>query len=103
MDQIDAIASTPGVDVLFIGTSDLSFSLGLRGEQDHPMLQDAIAKIAAAAKRHGKYVGRPVRDAAQVADLREQGFQFFQAPTDLDFLAAGASEYLRKTVKKQAK
>jgi 2-keto-3-deoxy-L-rhamnonate aldolase RhmA len=31
LSQIDEIAATPGIDVLFIGTSDLSFSLGLRG------------------------------------------------------------------------
>ena len=38
LDQIDAIAATPGVDALFIGTSDLSFSLGLRGRQNEPAL-----------------------------------------------------------------
>src|SRR5690242_21857228 len=36
VDNIDEIAATPGIDVLFIGTSDLSFSLGLRGKQDDP-------------------------------------------------------------------
>src|SRR5438552_461775 len=59
--QIDEIAATPGLDVLFIGTSDLSFSLGLRGTQEQPKLNEAIAKIVAAAKKHGKVVGRPAR------------------------------------------
>jgi 2-keto-3-deoxy-L-rhamnonate aldolase RhmA len=36
VERIDEIAATPGVDVMFIGTSDLSFSLGLRGDQNHP-------------------------------------------------------------------
>src|SRR5271166_3184936 len=45
--RIDEIAATPGVDVLFIGTSDLSFSLGLRGRQAHPKLEEAVAKIVA--------------------------------------------------------
>jgi 2-keto-3-deoxy-L-rhamnonate aldolase RhmA len=94
VDQIDEIAATPGIDVIFIGTSDLSFSLGLRGEQNHPKLEEAIGKIAAAAKRHGKHLGRPLRDPSTLAALRERGFQFFQAPTDLDFLAAGARAYL---------
>ena len=57
--QIDAIAATPGIDVLFIGTSDLSFSLGLRGAQDDPRLDEAVAKIAAAGKKYGKFMGRP--------------------------------------------
>src|SRR5256885_5536708 len=58
LDEIDAIAATPGVDVLFIGTSDLSFSLGLRGKQNEPALDDAISRVAAAARRHGKFLGR---------------------------------------------
>ena len=62
MDRIDEIAATPGIDVLFIGTSDLSFSLGLRGRQNEPQLEEAIAKIVAAAKRHGKFLGRPARN-----------------------------------------
>src|SRR5208282_5790358 len=59
VERIEEIAATPGVDVMFIGTSDLSFSLGLRGEQNHPKLQEAIKKIVAAAKKHGKFLGRP--------------------------------------------
>src|SRR5438067_4605693 len=63
---IDEIAATPGLDVLFIGTSDLSFSLGLRGRQDHPELDAAVAKIVAAGKRHGKILGRPARTPEQI-------------------------------------
>src|SRR6478672_5194682 len=63
MENLDAIAETPGIDVLFIGTSDLSFSLGLRGQQDHPLLLDAIRKVVAAARKAGKTVGRPLVDA----------------------------------------
>ena len=39
--------------MIFIGTSDLSFSLGLRGAQNHSKLDAAVAKIVAAAKKHG--------------------------------------------------
>jgi 2-keto-3-deoxy-L-rhamnonate aldolase RhmA len=94
VERIDEIAATPGVDVIFIGTSDLSFSLGLRGQQNHPLLNSAIEKIVAAAKRHGKFLGRPLRDPAELEALRAQGFQLFQAPTDLDFLNAGGRAYL---------
>src|SRR6266849_4166043 len=58
VDDIDAIAATPGIDILFIGTSDLSFSLGLRGEQNHPKLHAAIARIVEAGKKQGKFLGR---------------------------------------------
>ncbi len=46
--NVEEIAATPGIDVLFIGTSDLSFALGLRGEQNHPKLDAAIAKMVVA-------------------------------------------------------
>jgi 2-keto-3-deoxy-L-rhamnonate aldolase RhmA len=95
LSQIDAIAATPGIDVLFIGTSDLSFSLGLRGAQDDPRLDEAVAKIAAAGKKHGKFMGRPAWTPEQVKKFQAQGFQFFMTATDLDFMAAGATQFLK--------
>src|SRR6266853_4270496 len=47
VDNVEAIAATPGIDIMFIGTSDLSFSLGLRGDQEHPRLQEAIEQVIA--------------------------------------------------------
>jgi len=94
VENVDAIAATPGVDVLFIGTSDLSFSLGLRGNQDHPTLHAAIEKVVAAAKKHGKVAGRPAATPEQVKKYMDLGFGLFQAPTDLGFMAAGARQYL---------
>jgi 2-keto-3-deoxy-L-rhamnonate aldolase RhmA len=94
VDCINEIAETPGLDALFIGTSDLSFSLGLRGAQQHPHLDQAISAIVAAAKRHGKFLGRPANSPEQIAQFREQGFQLFQAPTDIGFMSAGATRYL---------
>lgn len=93
--HIDEIAATPGVDVLFIGTSDLSFSLGLRGRQDHPRLEAAVKTIATAAKKHGKFLGRPARTPAEIKRFQKQGFQFFMTTTDIDLMAAGALPLLR--------
>ena len=92
--NIDEIAATPGVDVIFIGTSDLSFSLGLRGRQDEPRLEKAVAEIALAAKKHGKILGRPARSPAEIKKYQEQGFLFFMTGTELDFMAAGAAALL---------
>lgn len=94
LQQIDRIAATPGVDVIFIGPSDLSFSLGLRGAQDHPKFEKAVAKIVAAAKRHKKVLGRIVNNSEEVKQLLDQGFLFFQAPTELHFIMAGVRDFL---------
>lgn len=95
VEHIDEIAATPGIDVLFIGTSDLSFSLGLRGKQDHPKLQAAIGKIVTAARKHGKALGRPARTAEHIRKFRKQGFQFFMTATDMDFMGDGAAQVLK--------
>ncbi len=89
IDEIE-IAATPGIDVLFIGTSDLSFSLGLRGNQKDPRLQEAIAKVVEAGKKHGKFLGRPAGTAEKIAEYREQGFQLFQAATEIGLMSQGA-------------
>jgi len=94
LDEIDAIAATPGVDVIFIGTSDLSFSMGFRGRQDEPALQEAIGRIAAAARRHGKFLGRPAGSARQVKEFMEQGFLFFQLTTEIGLMELGARQLL---------
>jgi len=90
VENIDAIAATPGIDVLFIGTSDLSFSLGLRGKQDDPKHREAVAKVVAAGKKHGKFLGRPAASPEKMAEYREQGFQLFQTLTDIGLMTQGA-------------
>jgi 2-keto-3-deoxy-L-rhamnonate aldolase RhmA len=94
LENIDAIAATPGIDVIFIGRSDLSFSLGLRGQQDHPKVQEAVARIAATAKKHNKVLGTLSGNPDQIKRYMEQGFLFFQASTELGLMAAGARELL---------
>jgi 2-keto-3-deoxy-L-rhamnonate aldolase RhmA len=80
--------------VIFIGTSDLSFSLGLRGQQDHPEVQKAVAKIAAAARKNNKVLGTLAGNPDQIQNYVEQGFLFFQTSTELGLMAAGARALL---------
>src|SRR5262245_36588583 len=84
----------PGIDVIFIGTSDLSFALGLRGEQNHPRLEAAVTTIARAAKKHGKAVGRPAVTVKEATAFQKKGFQFFFLGSDVDFLRCGAAQIL---------
>jgi 2-keto-3-deoxy-L-rhamnonate aldolase RhmA len=95
VEEIDQIAATPGIDVLFIGTSDLSFSLGLRGRQNEPLLEQAIETVVAAARRHNKYLGRPAGTAEELQRYRQQGFQFFQSRTEMGLMELGAEAVLR--------
>lgn len=62
--NVEEIAAVDGVDLLFIGPNDLAQSLlgytPARG--DEPEFTEAVEKIVAAAKRHGKWCGRLVND-----------------------------------------
>jgi len=92
VEEIDAIAATPGIDALFIGVSDLSFSLGLRNRQDEPVFRDAVKRIVDAAHRHGKFVGRPARTAEQARRYMDEGFLLFQSPTEIGLMEMGAKQ-----------
>lgn len=92
--EVEAIAATDGVDVIFIGTSDLSFSLGHRGRTDHPDVRAAVDAVRDAALTHGKAVGRPVSTPDDVERYAADGFTFFQAPSELSFFAEAARRWL---------
>lgn len=102
VDRIEEISSVPGIDVLFIGPSDLSYSYGLRGRQDDPKLKEAIAKVLSAGKRHNIPVGCPAGSPTQAAELVRQGFQFFQGSSELVMVAAGSRPLLDALGKKGA-
>ena len=94
LENVEAIAATPGVDVLFVGTSDLSFSMGLRGQAGHERVQEGLKRVAAAAKANGKYCGLPVKDAEMIKKYIDWGFQWFQTTSELGLIARGAQQIL---------
>jgi len=66
---VDEIVSVPGIDAVFIGPGDLGASLGHAGDIQHPAVQDAVARIAEAAKRAGvawATVGRTAEDVRRL-------------------------------------
>lgn len=92
VENIDAILDVPGLDVVFIGPNDLSYSYGARGQQTDEV-KAAIATVVAAAKKRNLAVGRTT-NAADIKSHLEQGFTFFQAASELSFIATGARPLL---------
>ena len=70
------IAATDGVDCLWVGHFDLSVSLGVPGQFDHPKFTKAIDRVVAAARKHKKALGRLVPDVATGIDYFQRGFDF---------------------------
>ena len=72
----DEIAATDGVDVLWVGHFDLSVSLGVPGQFDHPKFLKAIDKVVEATVKHKKALGRLVPTVEAGIALNAQGFDF---------------------------
>jgi 4-hydroxy-2-oxoheptanedioate aldolase len=54
---VDAIAAVPGVDLLFVGPGDLGISLGVPFDLGHPLMQNAIHRVAEATRNAGNHWG----------------------------------------------
>lgn len=95
----DAIAGTHGIDVLLIGTSDLTADMGISGQIGHERVQAAYASVAAACKKHGKHLGMGgVYDDIYAKQYIALGARFILAGSDQGLLLAGAtarSKFLR--------
>jgi 2-keto-3-deoxy-L-rhamnonate aldolase RhmA len=94
VERCEEIAAVDGIDVLFVGASDLSFSMGLRGNLTHPDVLRAAERVRDAALRHGKHCGRPVASPESVQRFAAEGFRLFHAASDLTLFAEGAKAWL---------
>ena len=73
----DEIAAVDGVDVLFVGPTDLSHALGIPGRLDAPAYEEAVDRVASAAKRAGKAAGVLLWDPEDVGRYAARGYTFF--------------------------
>jgi 4-hydroxy-2-oxoheptanedioate aldolase len=96
----DAIAAVDGVDVLFVGPSDLSHSMGVLGQFDHPDFVAAIERTARAAKAHGKYCGILLPSPADFGRYYDQGYRFIASGSDA-VLLHNAARNLVGTLRKR--
>jgi 2-keto-3-deoxy-L-rhamnonate aldolase RhmA len=71
----DAILAVPGVDVVWLGQFDLSLSLGIPGQFDHPAYAEAVDRLLESCSRHGKPLGQLIGTPEEGAALRERGFE----------------------------
>jgi 4-hydroxy-2-oxoheptanedioate aldolase len=74
---IDDLVAVEGIDVLFIGPSDLSQSLGVPGDPAHPRVREAMDRVAAAVVPSPVTLGMFAADPATVRAWRERGARYF--------------------------
>ncbi|MGG5260553.1 HpcH/HpaI aldolase family protein [Phycicoccus avicenniae] len=96
LDDVEAIAATPGVDGLFVGPLDLALSLGTSVDallDDHDP-QGPLARVVAAAERQGILVGAFAGSPTAARRLRAHGIGFLAVTTDSALLTAGVRAVL---------
>lgn len=86
LDNVDAIAAVPGVDVLWLGHFDLTNFLGIPGQFSHPAYRDALERIVGAARKHGKAAGYMAADADLGREYLGLGFRMIATGTDQGML-----------------
>lgn len=67
LDHLDEIFSVPAIDGVLIGPADLSLSMGILGQSDHPKFIAALERIIAAGKKHGIPIGYAADDSSATA------------------------------------
>jgi 2-dehydro-3-deoxyglucarate aldolase/4-hydroxy-2-oxoheptanedioate aldolase len=83
LEAVESIAAVPGVDGLWIGQFDLTTSLGIPGQFDHPLFVEASKRIVAACHAHGKAAVLAVMDPAELAAGPKNGFRMLVYAADL--------------------
>lgn len=91
--EADAIAAVAGVDILLIGTNDLTMELGIPGEFTHPKVVAAYETVIAACRKHGKWPGMGGIYAEDVmAKYVAMGARFILSGADLGMLMAASTQ-----------
>jgi len=79
LDALPEILQVPGIDVFFIGPTDLSQSMGYPGRVQEPAVQAAIERTIAQILAAGKHAGIQTQNAEDLKLNRDRGVQFLTA------------------------
>jgi 2-dehydro-3-deoxyglucarate aldolase/4-hydroxy-2-oxoheptanedioate aldolase len=96
IENLEAVASVPGVDALFIGPMDLSTSMGYFGNPAAPEVQAAIATAEAKAKKLGMPLGTISGSWEQAKGLYERGYQLVTLMSDSVLISRVGAETMAK-------
>jgi len=89
VEEVEAIAAIEGVDVLFVGPSDLSQALGVLGDFTHPRCLEALDRVAAACVSHGKHWGAVTPNPDYASMLIEKGCTLISPTNDVTLVTGG--------------
>lgn len=99
LENLDEIVTTPGLSGIYVGTIDLSISMGLSelGNHSHPELKKALDRILEATKSHNLVIGIHAYTTELVTTFSRQGFSILTIANDTELLKQGARERCDQT------
>jgi 2-dehydro-3-deoxyglucarate aldolase/4-hydroxy-2-oxoheptanedioate aldolase len=92
MERREELLSAPGIDVALVGPADLSVSLGVPGEFEHPRLVETVTTFIETCARYGVFPGIQVRTAALARKWIERGMRFVGCGSEHALLMLKATE-----------
>ena len=101
LENIDAISAVEGVDVLFVGHSDLSLNLGCYSRFDDKKMIEAELAVLAAARKHGKIAGMMLKSGMNAQSSIDRGFTSLVLGTDIACLRSAYSKLLNESAQEK--
>lgn len=92
LDDLEGIASTPGVDVLWVGHFDLTQSMGIPGQFSNQRFLDGLQKVVDVARKHGLGAGIQPGNMAQAQEWMEMGYNVISYAADIALYGAALSQ-----------
>jgi 2-dehydro-3-deoxyglucarate aldolase/4-hydroxy-2-oxoheptanedioate aldolase len=91
----EELLSVPGIDAVMVGPADLSISLGVPGEFEHPRMVETMEAIRDSCLRHGVAPGTHTRNAKLAQFWKERGMLFLGCGNEVSMLWERATEIIR--------
>jgi 2-keto-3-deoxy-L-rhamnonate aldolase RhmA len=97
LSNAETIAGTKGVDMLFVGPSDLTISLGLGTDRGNQKVADALQSVVKICEKTGKIPGTLAATPEEAKKWQRLGFKFIALGSDSKYLYQGAKSFLEQS------
>jgi 2-keto-3-deoxy-L-rhamnonate aldolase RhmA len=91
--HLDEIISVPGVDVAWMGHYDLTVTMGIPAQFDHPRFLSAMEELVTVCRRHGVAPGFLPSSAGSAVHWIERGFRALSLGSDIDVFLDGVKKF----------
>jgi 2-keto-3-deoxy-L-rhamnonate aldolase RhmA len=92
----EELLAVPGIDAIMVGPADLSISLGVPGDFEHPKMVETIEKIVDTCKRRNIIPGMQTRNPTLARFWKDRGMLFLGCNNETGMLYERAAELIKQ-------